>query len=256
MLLVVDIGNTTIKMGVFEEETLVREWTLTSGVARTADEAMMVVSGLCSSSGLTLDAGTEAVVASVVPSLTGAFLGMTEKLLGREAIVVTSRSKTDIEICYRDPNSVGADRIANAVAAARRHSLPAIVVDLGTATTFDVIDRERKYLGGVIAPGLVTSAENLFAKGAKLAPVEFSAPTVVIGRSTEESLISGIMYGMTGQVDEIIRRIESELGGRAEVIGTGGFVEILAPLSRKINVVDPNLTLHGLRLIAEMSGRH
>jgi type III pantothenate kinase len=253
LLLVVDIGNTTVKMGVFDGEELVREWSLTSGAARTADEAAMVLSGLCSASGLALDAGTRSVVASVVPSLTGVFVEMAGKLFGREALVLTSGTKTDIEICYRDPASVGADRIANAVAASRLHSLPAIVVDLGTATTFDVVTADRKYLGGVIAPGLVTSAEHLFVKGAKLAPVEFRTPTAVIGRSTEESLLSGIMYGTAGQVDEIVRRIESELGGPACVIGTGGFVDVLAPLSQTIKVVDPSLTLHGLRLIAEMN---
>lgn len=256
MLLVVDIGNTAIKMGVFDGETLVKEWSLTSGSARTSDEAAMVVNGLCSSSGVTLAAETQVVVASVVPSLTRAFVRMAEKLFDREALVLTSRTKTGIEICYRDPGSVGADRIANAVAASELYSLPAIVVDLGTATTFDVITRDRKYLGGVIAPGLITSAEHLFSKGAKLAPVEFGSPSVVIGRSTEESLLSGIMYGAVGQVDEIVRRIEAELGEPAGVIGTGGLVEVLAPLSGTIKVVDTNLTLQGLRLIAEMSGMH
>jgi type III pantothenate kinase len=253
VLLVVDIGNTTIKMGVFDGAELIREWSLTSGSTRTADEAAMVLAGLCASSGLTLDTGTRAVVASVVPSLTGAFVGMAGKLLGRDALVLTSETKSGIEICYRDPTSVGADRIANAVAAGNLHSLPAIVVDLGTATTFDVVTADRKYLGGVIAPGLVTSAEHLFAKGAKLSPVEFRVPSAVIGRSTEESLLSGIMYGTAGQVDEIVSRIESELGYKALVIGTGGFVEVLAPLSQTIEVVDPNLTLHGLRQIAEMN---
>lgn len=253
MLLVIDIGNTTIKMGVFDGEELVKEWSLTSGGARTADEAAMVLGGLCSSSGLALKKGTRSVVASVVPSLTGAFVKMTKEFLGREALVLTSATKTDIAICYRDPASVGADRIANAVAASKLHGLPAIVVDLGTATTFDVITEDRRYLGGVIAPGLVTSAENLFAKGAKLAPVEFMVPSIVIGRTTEESLLSGIMYGTAGQVDAIVGRIESELGGPAAVIGTGGYVEVIAPLSRTIKVVDPALTLHGLRLIAEMN---
>lgn len=253
MLLVVDIGNTTIRIGMFDERELVGEWFLTSGTARTADEAAMLVSGLCSSCGLSVHPGTRVVVASVVPSLTGAFEKMAEKLFESKALIVTSKTTTGIEICYRDPASVGADRIANAVAAAQLHSLPAVVVDLGTATTFDVITGDGKYLGGVIAPGLVTSAENLFAKGAKLFPVELRAPSTIIGRSTDESLLSGIMYGTVGQVDEIVRRIESELGETPKVIGTGGWVDVIAPLSRTITTVDQSLTLHGLRLIAEMN---
>lgn len=253
MLLAVDIGNTTTMIGAFAGEKLVGEWSLTSGRARTQDEALLVVRGLCSELEFDFKSRPKVVIASVVPSLTAAFQGMAEKLFGVKALIVTSETKTDIEICYRDPSSVGADRIANAVAAAGLYSLPAVVVDLGTATTFDVITRDRKYLGGLIAPGLVTSAENLFARGAKLFPVEFRAPSTVIGRSTEESLLSGIMYGTVGQVDGIVRRIEAELGEPPEVIGTGGLVEVIAPLSETIEKVDTSLTLHGLRLIAEMT---
>ncbi len=253
MLLAIDIGNTTTMIGAFSGDKLVARWSLTSGTARTADEAALDVGGLCASAGISIDPAPRIVMASVVPSLTAVFQGMARKLFNAEALVVTSETNTGVEICYRDPASVGADRIANAVAAWKLHSLPAVVVDLGTATTFDVIARDGKYLGGVIAPGLVTSAENLFARGAKLFPVEFRAPGVVIGRSTEESLLSGIMYGAVGQVDEIVRRIEGELGETAEVIGTGGLVETVAPLSRTIKIVDPGLTLHGLRIIAEMN---
>jgi len=253
VLLAVDIGNTTTMLGAFDGERLAAEWSLTSGAARTADEAALLVGGLWSSAGLGASRDTEVVIASVVPTLTAPFERMCRKLFGTEPLVVTSSTKTGIEICYRDPASVGADRIANAVAAARLYSLPAVVVDLGTATTFDVVAKGGKYLGGAIAPGLVTSAENLFSKGAKLFPVEFKPPASAIGRSTEESLLSGIMFGTAGQVDEIVGRIEAELGEEVEVIGTGGFVEVVAPLSKRIRRVDPSLTLNGLRLIAEMN---
>ncbi len=251
MLLVIDIGNTTTKVGAFVGDDLISEWSLTSGAARTADEAVLLVRGLISQMEPPAEPVTGVVLATVVPSLTDAFMGMAKRLFGCEALLVTSDIETGIEICYRDPSSVGADRIANAVAVSELYSLPAVVVDLGTATTFDVITRDRKYLGGVIAPGLVTSAEYLFAKGAKLSPVEFRAPSVVIGRSTEESLLSGIMYGAAGQVDAIVERIKAELGEEPEVIGTGGLVTCLAPLSRTIKTLDTSLTLRGLRMIAE-----
>jgi type III pantothenate kinase len=253
VLIAVDIGNTTTMVGAFRGKDLVERWSLTSGTARTADEVAMLVKGLFSSSDIALEGNTQVTVASVVPSLTGAFQGMARKLFGREALVVSSETHTGIEICYRDPASVGADRIANAVAASMLHRLPAVVVDLGTATTFDVITAEMKYLGGAIAPGLVTSAEHLFFKGAKLSPVEFQAPSRVIGRTTDESLLSGIIYGAVGQVDEIVRRIAEELNGKPAVIGTGGLVEVVAPLSKYIEIVDASLTLQGLRLITEMS---
>jgi type III pantothenate kinase len=213
----------------------------------------MLINGLCSASGIVPEKNTSVTIASVVPSLTGAFQGMASKLFGAEALVITSETPTGIEICYRDPASVGADRIANAVAASALHKLPAVVVDLGTATTFDVIDGDKKYLGGAIAPGLATSAENLFHRGAKLSPVQFETPSRAIGRSTDESLLSGIMFGVVGQVDEIVRRIGEELGEKPAVIGTGGLVEVVAPLSKTIEVIDPSLTLQGLRLITEMS---
>jgi type III pantothenate kinase len=253
VLIAIDIGNTTTMMGVFQGEDLIEKWSVTSGTARTADEIAVLIKGLCSSSDIVPEKNTRVTIASVVPSLTGAFCGMASKLFGREALVVTSETHTDIEICYRDPASVGADRIANAVAASSLHRLPAVVVDLGTATTFDVITGDRKYLGGAIAPGLVTSAEYLFQKGAKLSPVQFEAPARAIGRTTDESLVSGIMYGAAGQVDEVVRRVCEELGEKPAVIGTGGLVEVVAPLSRSIEIVDASLTLQGLRLITDMN---
>jgi type III pantothenate kinase len=253
MLIAIDIGNTTTMLGVFQGKDLVEKWSLTSGIARTADEVAMTVSALCSTSGILVERGTHVTLASVVPSLTGAFKGMASKLFGEDALVVTSETPTGIEICYRDPASVGADRIANAVAASKLHRLPAVVVDLGTATTFDVVTSDMKYLGGAIAPGLVTSAEHLFERGAKLSPIEFRTPTRVIGRSTDESLLSGIMYGAAGQVDEIVRLISQELGERPAVIGTGGLVEVVAPLCKSIEIVDTSLTLQGLRIITEMN---
>jgi len=253
VLLAIDIGNTTTVLGAFDRGKLLARWTLTSGAARTADEVGHVVTGLWESAGLRGREKARVVIASVVPPLTRPFEEMAERFFGGKALVVSSETVTGIEICYKDPSSVGADRIANAVAASRMLSLPCIVVDLGTATTFDVVARGPRYLGGAIAPGLVTSAENLFSRGAKLFPVELRRPPAAIGRTTEESLLAGIVYGVAGQVDRVVEEIVEELGEKPCVVGTGGYAGLVAPLSRTIGRVVPSLTLEGLRMIAEMN---
>jgi type III pantothenate kinase len=191
------------------------------------------------------------VIASVVPTATPAFLEAARRLTGTAALEVSALTKSGIRIEYRDPASMGADRIANAAAALELHGAPVIVVDFGTATTFDVIVKERRYLGGVIAPGIVTGAEHLIRRGARLSAFELKAPERVVGRSTEESLQSGVYYGAVGQVDAIVRRIAAEEKIQPAVVATGGLASMIAAHSETIQKVDPDLTLHGLRILHE-----
>ena len=167
---------------------------------------------------------------------------------------VSSRIPTGVDVEYRDPQSAGADRIANAAAALALYGAPVVIVDFGTATTFDVILRERRYIGGVIAPGIVTGAEHLIRRAARLSAFELKPPPHVVGRSTEESLQSGVYYGAVGQVDAIVRRIAQEERIKPRVIATGGLAPMIAKHSETIEKVDPDLTLHGLRIIQEMNG--
>ena len=174
--------------------------------------------------------------------------------MGSEPLQVTATTTARVKIEYRDPHSVGADRIANAVAAFDRYGAPAIVVDFGTATTFDVLLKGRRYLGGVIAPGILTGAEHLVRRAARLGAFELKPPARVVGRSTEESLQSGVFYGAVGEVDSIVRRIADEEKIRPKVIATGGLAGAIAAHSETIQEVDPDLTLHGLRIIFERHG--
>ena len=174
------------------------------------------------------------------------------RLTGREPLEVSSRIQTGVEIEYRDPQSTGADRIANAAAALRMYGAPVIVVDFGTATTFDVILKDRRYIGGAIAPGILTGAEHLIRRAARLSAFDLRPPEHVVGRSTEESLQAGVFYGAVGQVDAIVRRISAEERIRPMVVATGGLAPMIAAHSETIEKVDPDLTLHGLRIIFEI----
>jgi type III pantothenate kinase len=248
MLLAVDIGNTEVTLGLFENRRLVRSYRVSSETRRTADEALLLLRQVAPE----LASGKHAsVLASVVPPQTAIFAEAAKELLGKAPLQVTAASAPWIKIEYRDPGAVGADRIANAVAAIERHGTPVIVVDFGTATTFDVISKDGRYLGGVIAPGVVTGAENLIRRAARLGAFEIKAPPRVVGKSTEESLQSGLLYGAVGQVDAIVRRIAAETRTRPKVIATGGLAKAIAPHSKTIQKVDAHLTLHGLRMIHE-----
>jgi type III pantothenate kinase len=193
------------------------------------------------------------VLCSVAPSLTRSWADALERLSGRAPVEVSAALVRDLEIRYRDPASVGADRIANAVAVRAIYGTPAIVVDLGTATTFDCVSGDGEYLGGVIAPGVMTSAEELFRRAARIARVELKKPEHALGRSTEESLQAGVLWGAAGQVDALVRRLALEMSGTPHVIATGGLAALIAPECETINKVDETLTLHGLRLIWEQA---
>lgn len=251
MLLAIDIGNSQTVVGLFQGEILVRQWRLTSQLHRTADELGIQIRTLFRDADLDPEAVTRMAVASVVPPLTPEFRRAGEETFGVPTLVIDGRVDTGVVLEVPDPSSVGADRIVNVVAARARHGAPAIVVDMGTATTFDAVDAAGRFIGGAIAPGIGISAEALFARGARLARIEILAPSRVIGRTTEENLQSGIFFGAVGQIDEIVRRMVAELGGAPIVVATGGLAEAVAPHSTTIRVVDPDLTLHGIRLVEE-----
>lgn len=280
MLLAIDIGNTEVTLGLFEGRRLARSYRVSSETRRTADEALLLLRQIAPELAGTNGAaegmakgdrgaaegaakgqrsrraqGAEhgCVLASVVPPQTAIFAEAARRLLGRSPLEITAASAPWLKIEYRDPGAVGADRIANAVAVIERHGTPAVVVDFGTATTFDVISKDGRYLGGVIAPGILTGAENLVRRAARLGAFEIKEPERVVGKSTEESLQAGLLYGAVGQVDTIVRRIAAETRTRPLVIATGGLAKAIAPHSKTIQKVDAHLTLHGLRLIRERS---
>ena len=249
MLLAIDVGNTEVTLGLFQGSTLTRAFRLSSETRRTPDEVTLALGQIFPE--LASGGPHAAVIASVVPTVTASFHGAARALCRTEPLEVTASTPAGVTIEYRDPASMGADRIANAAGALERYGAPVIVVDFGTATTFDVIVKERRYLGGVIAPGIVTGAEHLIRRAARLSAFELKPPERVVGRSTEESLQAGVYYGAVGQVDAIVRRIAQEESIRPTVVATGGLAPMIAEHSETIQKVDPDLTLHGLRIIHE-----
>lgn len=249
----VDIGNTQAALAVFCGSRLLDFFRLTSGLPRTGDELLPIVDHLLNPYLEDLRRSGRCVIGSVAPSQTEAWVGLMERLLGTPAFVALPRSASGLKVELLDPDSVGIDRVANAVAAAALYSLPAIVVDLGTATTFDVILPGPRYVGGAIAPGIITSAENLFRQAARLAKVEIQAPDRTLGKSTAESIRSGVFFGAVEQIDGLVRRLRRELDIRPLVLATGGLASSIAAESRTIRKVDPALTVQGLRIIGEQA---
>lgn len=254
-LLTVDIGNSDTVVGLFRGARLTGFWRLTSG-RLTADEAMML---LAHALGHGVRRGTRAprvsgaVLCSVVPRLTPAWGEALERTTGRAPLEVTAELVRELlPIRYHDPGAVGADRIANALAAREVYGAPVIVVDLGTATTFDCVSAEGAYLGGAIAPGVGTSAEELFRRAARVPRVDLRRPERALGRTTEESLRSGVLWGAAGQVDALVRRLAQEMKGRPKVIATGGWAKVVAPECETVQAVDEALTLKGMRLLWEV----
>lgn len=245
-LLAVDVGNSETVVGRFRGVELQDYWRVTSGRA-TADELTVTLTQLL---GRARMRGAGSVVCSVVPGSTAAWAEALRRVTGAPPVEVGAGTSS-LRIEVPDPASVGADRIANAVGAIARHGAPAIVVDLGTATTFDCVSRAGAYVGGAIAPGVVTSSEELFRRAARLARVEFRRPERALGRTTEECLRVGVLWGYAGLVDGLVRRITRELGGKPHVIATGGLARVLAPECETITAIDEELTLHGMRLLWE-----
>jgi type III pantothenate kinase len=247
-LLVVDLGNSETVIGWYADGALASHWRIGSR-PRTADEVALLLRSLSGGDG-SVFRGQASVLCSVVPPATRDFAAALAQLTGRDPLIVDHRT-AGIPVRYKDPAAVGPDRIANAVAARALYGAPAIVVDLGTATTFDVVGARGDYLGGAIAPGVITASEELFRRAARLARVELEIPARAIGRTPAESLQAGILLGTAGLVDTLVRRITRELGAKPRVIATGGLSGVIAPACETIQVVDEWLTLHGLCLIHE-----
>jgi type III pantothenate kinase len=227
-----------------------RHWRLTSG-RTTSDEARLRVESLLASESLAADALAGAVVCSVAPSLTQAWVDALERVTGGRPVEVGVAALDSLPIRYLDKNAVGPDRLANAIAARDLYGTPAIVVDLGTATTFECVSEKGAFLGGVIAPGVLTSAEELYRRAARIARVELKRPSHALGRTTEEALQAGVMWGAAAQVDALVRRLALEMKGTPHVIATGGLARVIAPECETINRVDETLTLKGMALIWE-----
>lgn len=253
MLLAVDIGNTNIVFGIYEERNVIDYWRINSDPHKTADEYGFLFREALKSANIGTKDIDNAIIASVVPLLTQVIQRMIQRYFKLPALIVDEHTKTGLKICYENPKDVGADRIVNAVAASIIYGGPVIIVDFGTATTFCAVSKESEYLGGVIAPGIMISLEALSQKAAKLPMVILSPPKTVIGRSTISSIQSGIIYGYAGLVDEIIDRIKKEMDGEPYVIATGGLAEMMVPQTRNIKEINPMLTLEGLRLVFEMN---
>ncbi|TLM65736.1 MAG: type III pantothenate kinase [Deltaproteobacteria bacterium] len=253
MLLAIDIGNTNTVFGLYRGETLLRTWRLQTDRTRTADEWALAVHGLFAMAGLHPGEVTGAIIASVVPPVLPAIAALCREHLKLEPCVVGAETPTGMPIRYDNPREVGADRIVNAVAAYARKRRSLIVIDFGTATTFDAISARGEYLGGAIAPGLGISAEALWQRASKLPRVEIARPPRSIAGNTVHSMQAGLFYGYVGLVDGIVGRMQEELGDDPAVLATGGLAGLIAPHSTTINEVDPDLTLEGLRLIFERS---
>lgn len=251
LTLAIDIGNSQTVVGVLDGETVRDLFRLTSGLARTGDELLPIVERLLAPYREGILASPRIVIGSVVPAQTPPWVQLVRRLLGVEPFVATVEETRGLDVDVPDPSSVGIDRVANAVAVAARHRVPAIVVDLGTATTFDVVLPGPRYVGGAIAPGIATSAEELFRRAARLAKVDFQRPPSVVGRTTEECIQSGVYFGAIGQIDGLVERIGAEIGGAPFVLATGGLAGVIGRDSRTIVEIDPALTLHGLRIMEE-----
>jgi len=251
MLLTIDIGNTHTVMGIFSKEKLTEYFRVTSNHALTVDECGILVKQLFPDFRKIEDV----IICSVVPPLTPIYQEMSKKFLKIDPVLVRWDIPLGIKILYDDPSQVGADRIANTVAAYQIYGGPIIIVDLGTATTFDVISEKGEYIGGAIAPGIETASQNLFKRAAQLPRVSLKTPHRSIGKNTEESLRSGIIFGSVGQIDGIVYRIKEELKNehkikkKPKVIATGGLADLIARESKTIQKVEPTLTLEGLRRI-------
>jgi type III pantothenate kinase len=253
MLLCIDIGNTNITLGLYQGETLGPRWRLATDHERMPDEFALDVLGLLHMGGFAPKDVDGAAVASVVPPLTGKWVEVCQNTLRCEPLVVDAGVRTGVRVRYDDPKAVGADRVVDAAAAFRMYGGPAIIVDFGTATTFDAISADGDYLGGAIAPGIGIAAEALFSRAAKLTRVEITRPPAAIGRNTTHSIQSGLLFGNVGLVEGMVERFRRELGGEAKVIGTGGLAELIARETPVIEILAPWLTLDGLRMIYEMN---
>src|SRR3954464_4869069 len=253
MLLAIDVGNTNIVLGVFDGATLVQSWRLQTLRERTSDELGLLVDGLFAHSRIERVQIRGVILGSVVPPLTGTIRAMVDRYFGVPALTVEPGVNTGMPILYENPSEVGADRIVNSIAAWARFggagARPMIVVDFGTATTLDAITAKGEYLGGAICPGVQISADALFQRAARLPRIDVRKPAHTIGRTTIGAMEAGLFYGYVGLVEGLVRRMGAELGDNAVCVATGGLADIIAPETPLIQHVDPDLTLHGLRIV-------
>jgi type III pantothenate kinase len=252
VLLAADVGNTEIVLGVFEGSSLLHTWRLSTRAERTADELALHLEFFLEHRGLEFTSLAGFVVASVVPDVTHSVRELAEQYLSFAPVIVGPGTKTGVPVLTDNPREVGADRVVNALAAFSRFGGPAIVVDFGTSTNFDVVSEKGEFLGGVIAPGLQVSASSLVSRTARLTRVDLTPPRSPIGRSTVEAIQSGLLYGTAGEVDAIVTRIRTELAApAAPVVATGGLASTVIPFCTTVDHHEPWLTLEGLRLVYE-----
>lgn len=252
MLLVFDVGNTNIVVGVYDGNKLIRDWRITTNLNKTSDEYGVTISNLFSTGDISLDSIDSIIISSVVPAVMHSLENFCIKYCNVEPLVVGPGIKTGLNIKYDDPKMVGADRIVNAVAAISKYKSPMIIIDFGTATTYCAISEKGEYLGGAITPGIKISIEALFQKASKLPRVEIVKPNQIICKDTISSIQAGIIYGYAGQVEKIVSLMKEELGGGdITVIGTGGLANMISAETNAIDIVDSSLTLEGLRVIHE-----
>lgn len=253
MLLVVDVGNSNVVVGVFDGDRLLTSWRLATDRRRTADEYAASLRTLLDHHGIDMDRIKGFSLSSTVPPLTATFRRLSENYFDLPPVIAGHQVNTGVEIAITNPAEMGPDRIVNSLAAMKRHRLPAIVVDLGTATTFDAVSADGKLLGCSIAPGIESALDGLVARAARLFSVELKAPRTAIGRNTVTALRSGLVLGYVGLVEGLVARIRREMEGEPIVIATGGLAAVIAPETDILDVVDPDLTLHGLRFLHELN---
>lgn len=249
MLLVIDVGNTNIVLGIFDGKTLVDHWRISTDRLRTTDEYGVLIRNLFYLNNVNSEDIDAIIISSVVPPVMPTLERMCQRYFGIAPLVIGPGVKTGMDIKYDNPREVGADRIVNAVAAYELYGGPVIIIDFGTATTFCAVDKKGDYLGGAICPGIGISTDALVQRTAKLPRIEVRRTGKVICRNTVESMQSGVYYGFVGQVDGIVARMRRELGGNAKVVATGGLAVVIAPATKAIDIVEPMLTLEGLRII-------
>lgn len=256
MLLVIDVGNSNIVLGIYAGERLIRDWRISTDKAKTTDEYAILVHELFRIAGIGFADIDAIIISSVVPTLTGVLEKLSVGYFGFRPYVIGPGIKTGMPILYDNPKEVGADRIVNAVAGYEKYRTSLIIVDFGTATTFDYVNRKGEYCGGAIAPGLMISMEALFQKASKLPRVEIVSPPTVIAKNTVSSMQAGIFYGYVGLVDEIVNRMRRESKDTPRVIATGGLASLITPESKTIEAIEEYLTLEGLRILYNRNKDH
>jgi type III pantothenate kinase len=258
MLLSIDIGNTHTVVGIFNKKELIAHWRLTSILSRTEDEFWLIVKLLCDQINVPTKEIDGVVISSVVPNLTHIFKTLAEKYIHKQPVIISAELKLGIKVKYDDPKAVGADRLCNAVAAYNKTDGPTIVIDFGTATTYDIISKRGEYLGGVISPGIETAGAELHRRAARLPKIELHIPKNVIGKNTVESMQSGIVYGAIDSIEGMIKRIKKVTGAKTKVIITGGYSKSICKYSKLVDFYEPWLVLEGAMLIYNLNttGRH